>query len=87
VLNFRRFFHFTCLFLLNLIEPVIHRKIQSLVVRRARRCVNCFQHNFVVQKILRFYLYGKTIPECYEIDAEGNQGISNKQLALTFRQV
>ena len=25
------------------------KKIQSLVVRRARRCVNCFRHNFVVQ--------------------------------------
>jgi hypothetical protein len=29
----------------------------------------------------------KQFQKCYEIDAEGNQGISNKQLALTFRHV
>jgi hypothetical protein len=29
----------------------------------------------------------KQIQKYHEMDAEGNQGISNKQLALTFRHV
>lgn len=41
----------------------------------------------IKQSYKKFYLYGKTIPEIYEMDAEGNQGILNKQLALTFRHV
>ena len=42
---------------------------------------------FCSSKNLKILSLGKTILEYYEIDAEGNQGISNKQLALTFRQV
>ena len=32
---------------------VIHRKVQSLVARRARRFMNCFQHDFVVQNNIK----------------------------------